>query len=143
MFEDVKSVEEFIYKTRRYPNSQERQALQRILWNDYIGSLTDDEKKIALENAGLAQQPEVIRKIQEATERLRDLLTHDDNVISVGFYERWGDYRIRVTVTTTKREHLYLFRRNLPNFFEGWSVELFPATKVQRLLAAIIRLWKH
>ena len=143
MFEEVKSVEEFICKKKRYPNSQERQALHDILWNDYIGGLTEDEKKIALENAGLSQQPEIIRKIQAATERLRNLLTHDNNVISVDFYERWGDYRIRVTVISTKREQLYLFRRELPNFFEGWSVELFPTTKVQKLLTAITKFWKR
>ena len=135
MAEDYKSVEEFINREKRYPNSHELQSLQKKLWDKYISCLDESEKHVALENRNVSKQSEILRRIPAAAERLRQqLLADGKDIIAVGYYERWGDYRLHVGVNSKSEANLHLFRKVIPNFFEGWYVALSRGTRLQRLL---------
>ncbi len=135
MAEDYESLEEFLIREKHYPNSHELQFLQKKLWEKYLSGLNESEKQVALENRNVSEQSEILRRIPASAERLRQrLLADTKGLTEVGYYERWGDYRLYVRVNSKSKVDLHLFRKVIPNFFEGWYVALFRGTKLQRLL---------
>lgn len=140
------SVEEFINKNRRYPNQEEWRNINSILWNQYINNLSDTDKKVALDNDNLCKefkQDEIIKNISRSAEDLKTLLKGVRGIISVDFYERWGDYRLFIIVNCLKAKNLYLFRKSIPNYFEGWYVELSKSTVFQSFLFYIKKVFNR
>ena len=137
MTQDYESAEEFIYQHCRYPNSEEWKYLNALLWEKYLNQLDASESLVAIENDKLQKefkQSEVIKRVAASTEKFKATMRSNKAIISVGYCERWGDYRICVTVNCKTKKRLYLFRQNIPNFFEGWYIELFRASPLQRIL---------
>lgn len=140
--EEYNSLEEFIFITKRYPNSEESKQLYNILWNKYAAKLSNDEKKTAIandklqdyENGKQQDQRKVIEEIAKSTDKLRKLLENKKGVISVSYNERWGIYSIYIIVNSLTRRKLYRFRDNIPNFFEGWEIKLVPASILQKII---------
>ncbi len=135
------SIEEFIHINNRCPDTNETRPLYNLLWERYIQSLDTEEKNIALENNNLPQE-EVIKKIPIATEKFKQVMKSNDEIISIGYSERWGMHYIYVVVNCIKRQDLYKFRPNIPNFFEGWEVRLVPATIFEKIFFVIGRKFR-
>ena len=127
------SIEEFIHQNGREPNIDEYHPLYQVLWNRYLRGLTEEERKAAMVVGNLKLQAEIIQRIPRAAERLREHLRDNKDIIRIGFYERWGAYQLSVRIPCQKLTELYRFRQSIPNFFEGWYVELVPTSVFQRL----------
>ena len=146
--ENFNSIEEFISKNKRFPNIDEWKVLRQILWEKYIHGLNENEKILALENDKLErefQQEEIKKRISISTERFKSIFIGKGNkdIISAGNYERWGSYQIYVFVNCQNKENLYLFRKNIPNFFEGWYLELCLPSMLKQFLFYLKRFFKR
>ena len=126
------SIEDFIHKNGRYPNVDETRPLYASLWDKYISNLDEIEKQVALKNDGVNKQSEIIELLQPSLEKFKNLMKSKKDVISVGLHERWGMYKIGVIVNCNEKE-LYKFRKDIPNFYEGWEIALFPASLTERI----------
>jgi len=138
---DYNSVEEFICENKRLPSVNESRPLYDSLWSKYINNLDREEKKIALYNNSLKQK-EIKKFIPVSTIKFRMQMKNEKNIISIEYYERWGMYKISVFVDCKRKEDVCKFRKFIPNFFEGFEIELFRATIFQKIVFYIERLFK-
>ncbi len=136
-----KSIEEFIFLNKRYPDPIESKLLYDTLWDEYINNLTDKEKEIAIKNdrmqdyknGNVSDQREIVKKIAESVDKMKKGIENKKMIISVSYGERWGIYSIYIMVNCIYRKKLYKFRKEIPIFFEGWEVKLIPASLLLKL----------
>lgn len=131
--QEYRSLDEFVYKEKRYPTGEELKELYEGLWHIYLQNANDEERNVALENGSIADQDEIVERITRSAARLSEKLKGNNKIIRVGVFERWGVYKIDVLVNCGRREPLHLFRQFIPNFCEGWEVEIFRASLLERV----------
>jgi len=133
---EYSSMEEFIYRNGRYPDTTESRQLLEALWERYLEGCSEEERQIAVENDRLGKefnQDEIRKRIPLAARRLQAALEGNRSVIRSDYYEYWGAYQLLVTVACKKKSELHLLRDRIPNYFEGWYVTLRRATRIQKL----------
>ncbi len=127
------SLEDFIHKNNRYPNTDETRRLYSLLWKKYLFNLDKNEKNIAIKNNSISQQNKKIKIMQSSLKDLQKSLKQINKIVAVGIGERWGDYHYYVELDCDKK-NLYKFRKKIPNFFYGFEVKIFSANLIKRLL---------
>ncbi len=136
-----KSIEEFIFLNKRYPDPIESKLLYDTLWDEYINNLTDKEKEIAIKNdrmqdyknGNVSDQREIVKKIAESVDKMKKGIENKKMIISVSYGERWGMYSIYVRVNCLRQKQLVMFRKSIPNFYEGFEIKILPTTVFMRL----------
>ena len=133
------SIEDFICQEKRLPTVEEGKVLYESLWHSYITGLAGNYRDVALSNDSLRFQGQRLERMRASANSLDALLARRKEVVSVRCCERWGMYKICVKVLASRPQDRCKCRQFIPNFFEGWEVELVGCGPIEALLHKVNR----